>query len=89
MSTTKQIRVSLQLNNDLTERVDVEAKKLGVSRTAYINMALNSYLAQQETMRNLPEMLGEMSGIMDKMNELKKALPELEKRGRAERASLS
>lgn len=69
------MRVNMLFNDDLLKRLDEEAKKYSITRTAFVNMALTAYLNQQELMKKTPEMLETLSQIMSQAMELKKSLP--------------
>jgi len=49
------ITVSVTLPKELIERIDVEAKKLYISRSAYIVTALAQKMQSEEIMKTLPD----------------------------------
>jgi len=48
---------NISLPEDVRERLDEEAKKLGLNRSAYVSMALMQKWQQDDAMNSLPSIL--------------------------------
>ena len=70
------MRVNMLVADELVSKIDKEASKLCVTRTAYINMVLAQHFASKETVQNMPALLTDLKQILEKVDELKKALPD-------------
>lgn len=70
------MRVNMLINDELLKRIDEEAKKYNVNRTAFVTMAVTTYLNQQDMMKKMPETLSAISSILARAEELKKGLPQ-------------
>lgn len=70
------MRVCMIINDELLKRIDEEAKKYNVNRTAFVTMAVTSYLNQQEITKQMPEMFKSISATLDRLEALKKGLPQ-------------
>lgn len=68
------MRVNLNIPDDLLSQIDLKAKSLYVSRTAWIVMTLSQKLQQDELILNLPDMLRTMESTMEEMKTLSKDL---------------
>lgn len=51
------MRVSISLPDDMMKKIDSNAKKLSLSRSAYIAMVLTKAIQQDEVVAALPDML--------------------------------
>ena len=67
------IRVNLIMGADLVKKIDEESKKLCISRSAFMNMALSNYIQSQNALRELPNILSVMRATEQKLNELESA----------------
>lgn len=61
----KSFRVNLVMNPDIVKQIDIEADKLCISRSAYINMAVTTYLAQQQALKDLPVLVDALRKVED------------------------
>ncbi len=62
------IRVMLAINPELLEKVDKEAEKMYLSRSAYICVALAQKIQQDMVMEQLPILINEIQ--KDKLNKV-------------------
>ena len=69
------MRVNMLVADELVTKIDKEASKLCVTRTAYINMVLAQHFASRETVQAMPELLTDLKAVLDKVESLKSALP--------------
>lgn len=61
------VRYGITLSRELAEKVDINAKKMSISRSAYIALAVSNYTASMDAIERMPELIE----IMRKMTELK------------------
>ena len=57
---------NISLPDEVMERLDKEAKKYGVNRSAYISMSLNRQWEQEKVISAIPE----LSKLAEKLNEI-------------------
>lgn len=55
------MRVNVNINEDLLTKIDAAARKLHVSRSAYISLAVSDKLRQEEVLSSFPEMLKQVA----------------------------
>lgn len=67
----KSYRVNLVMNPDVVKQIDFEADKLCISRSAYINMAVTTYLQQQQVVRDMPNVIDALKSAQAKLDEFK------------------
>lgn len=63
------MRVTVNLSEDLIQKVDVRAKAMFLSRSAYISTALAQKMQADDAMTMLPEMAKTLQDAMDMMKQ--------------------
>ena len=63
------MRVTVNLSEDLIQKVDVRAKSMFLSRSAYISTALAQKMQADDAMTMLPEMAKTLQDAMDMMKQ--------------------
>lgn len=58
--------VNVSLPAEVIERLDIESKKLGLNRSAYVSMTLNKMWQQDDVVRLMPEMLEAVKTLQPK-----------------------
>ena len=64
------MRVNINMNEELVSRIDEIAKKMYISRSAYIAMAVTSKLQQDSILDNMPSIITTMQEMNRKMKEI-------------------
>lgn len=59
------MRINITMDDDLIKKVDEVAKKMYVSRSAYIAFAVSQKMQQDSLMENMPEMLQTMKSAIE------------------------
>lgn len=60
-------KVSVFMRNNLLERLDKYAESLGISRSSAINVCVNEYLQQRDTMQTMQDLMSEYKKELDEM----------------------
>ena len=60
------MKVGISLKESVVEKIDKKAEEMGVSRSAYISMAIAEKMKQDDVVESLPEMLASMRKMADK-----------------------
>lgn len=60
------LRANMSFDENLLNRVDEEAKKMGLSRSAFVAVALNQYFVQLDNVKAVKD----MKSMMDKLEQL-------------------
>jgi len=61
------MKTTVNLSDEMNEKVEARMKTLGVSKTAIVSMAVERYFQEQDVINNLPELL-KMFGDSSKFN---------------------
>ena len=64
------MRVNINMSEELVSKVDEIAKKMYVSRSAYIAMAVAAKMQQDNVIENIPDILNAMREMKEKMKEI-------------------
>lgn len=64
------MRVNINMNEELVARVDEIAKKMYISRSSYIAMAVTAKLQQDSILDNMPSIIATMQEMNKKMKEI-------------------
>jgi len=65
---SNKVRSSITFSPELLEKIDSEADRLGMNRSAFVAMSVNSYFREKKLMGSLPKML-ELAKEVGKINE--------------------
>jgi len=64
------MKVNLVMPDDLVAQIDVHAKRLGVSRSAYMVMSMSEKIQSEEVMRSMPDLQGLMNQMQRKLSSI-------------------
>lgn len=67
---TEMVRVNTRISKNLNEWLDMQSADTGMPKSTIIMLALENYYRENEVMRNMSD----MSSIMEKLDELQKAV---------------
>lgn len=59
------MKINYSIPEDVLEKVDIRAKELGISRSAFITMTLSQALMQNDFINQLPKMLAMVDKTME------------------------
>lgn len=59
--------VNVSLPAEVIERLDMESKKLGLNRSAYVSMTLNKMWQQDDVVRYMPKILDAVQTMQPKV----------------------
>ena len=59
--------VNVSLPAEVIERLDIESKKLGLNRSAYVSMTLNKMWQQDDVVRLMPQILDAVQTMQPKV----------------------
>lgn len=72
-------KVQVFMKNNLLERLDKYAESLGISRSSAVNVCVNEYLQQRDTMQTMQDLMTEykkqFNGLSE-LNEIKSLMEE-------------
>lgn len=63
-------RLSISLQDELVDEIDKVADSMGLNRSAFITVAVNNYIMQNEAMK----MMNDMPALMKKLDDLEKKI---------------
>lgn len=72
-------KVQVFMKNNLLERLDKYAESLGISRSSAVNVCVNEYLQQRDTMQTMQDLMTEYKKQLNEFNELNIEMGETEK----------
>lgn len=74
----KLTRLNMNVPEDLIRELDQQAARYGVTRTAYVTMALSQKLQSEQITKSLPElqqMLERLQGVVERQENEKNSAP--------------
>lgn len=66
------VRLSISLDENLLPKIDKVARDMGLNRSAFLSVAVNQYITQNEAMK----MMSDMPALLEKLDELEKKINE-------------
>ncbi|WP_429960996.1 ribbon-helix-helix protein, CopG family [Enterococcus sp. AZ012] len=67
-------KINVTFDDEFLESIDAMAKQSGMSRSAFLAMAVNTYanqMASMQMLRDLPELLQQIEELNDKVDDSK------------------
>lgn len=64
------MRVNLVMPDDLVKQIDIYAKRLGVSRSAYMVMSMAQKIQSEEVLKSMPEFQGMLNSMQLKLSSM-------------------
>lgn len=64
------MRLNISIDENLVPKIDEVAKEMGLSRSAFLSVAVNQYIMQNDAMK----MMSDMPALMKKLEELEEKL---------------
>lgn len=66
------VRLSISIDENLLPKIDNVARDMGLNRSAFLSVAVNQYITQNEAMK----MMTDMPALLEKLDELEKKINE-------------
>lgn len=60
------VRLSISVSDELLPKIDRTAKDMGLNRSAFLTVAVNQFIMQNDAMK----MMGDMPALMEKLEAL-------------------
>lgn len=73
MGGIENMRVNINMSEDLVQKIDEKAKALYLSRSAYISMAVSQKLQADELIQNLPVLMQQQQELINKVKSTDKS----------------
>lgn len=64
------MRLNISIDENLVPKIDEVAKEMGLSRSAFLSVAVNQYIMQNDAMK----MMSDMPALMQKLEELEEKI---------------
>lgn len=61
---------SITMSEELIDRLDEESERMNISRSALVTIAVNTYFEQRKMIKEMPDTLKNMSGVLRDLKEV-------------------